>query len=374
MTSRAFVFLGDAQLPWIYPLGCELAAFGEVRMIRLEIGWRFYASERPWPRYPAAGVVKRASWHYPPGYHGKLAPIFDRPISRRVSSVVAELAQRNTEVTLIISDARLEKYTRTVSAPVVYLNYDDNASYDEAGNAYYADREIRLMDRASAIVCSSRYQRDRLRWAFPSFSTRVMHLPHGIQPAFLNQELPEPSPHVLIAGALSERYDWELIEKVVTELAEVRFVFAGEVHYDAKGAKRPKWQSTMERVLARDNVRHLRGLSHSDTAPLFWDAAVSWLPYDAALPFVRASCPLKLGDGIASGNPIVSADVPECRLYPEWVRVYREACDAIAMIKQGIADSQGKAARERRAAQVAFAAEHTWSRRASQFAEILASR
>lgn len=39
-------------------------------------------------------------------------------------------------------------------------------------------------------------------------------------------------------------------------------------------------------------------------------------------------------DGIASVRPILSTDIPECRLYPDWITIFDLIEDTIALIHE----------------------------------------
>ncbi|MEB3310430.1 MAG: hypothetical protein VKJ02_09365 [Snowella sp.] len=51
-------------------------------------------------------------------------------------------------------------------------------------------------------------------------------------------------------------------------------------------------------------------------------------------PFNQADCPTKFMDGIASVRPILSTDIPECRLYPDWITIFDLIEDTIALIHE----------------------------------------
>ena len=70
-------------------------------------------------------------------------------------------------------------------------------------------------------------------------------------------------------------------------------------------------------------------------------------------------------DGLASGRPMLSTDVPECRLYPEWISIIGSAEEAATQIRKMLAATPSAAAREISRRQVEFVRErHTWTRRA----------
>jgi hypothetical protein len=69
-------------------------------------------------------------------------------------------------------------------------------------------------------------------------------------------------------------------------------------------------------------------------------------------------------DGIASGRPIISTDIPECRLYPEWISIVHSAEDAIVLIHNQLGWSEKSEADEKSLKQLEFAHQNTWQVRA----------
>jgi glycosyltransferase involved in cell wall biosynthesis len=72
-------------------------------------------------------------------------------------------------------------------------------------------------------------------------------------------------------------------------------------------------------------------------------------------------------DSLASGRPVVSTPTPEFRLYPNWV----DLADTPESMARSLREAVSNQARERNAAQVQFAAQHTWTKRAEQLLSIL---
>ena len=131
-----------------------------------------------------------------------------------------------------------------------------------------------------------------------------------------------------------------------------------------------KWRTSLDAVLALPNVEHKPHVSDRENATYGWSSAVHWLPYDAALPFNTACCPLRLFTALASGRAIVSAPIPECALYPQWVRTYSNsnAVEAVDAIRRSLDESRDASA------QIAFARANTWQQRASSFVNLIEDR
>ena len=378
MSSPSFVFLGGGELPWVYPLGAALADHGPTTIIRLGATRSLRRTPVTWPFEEVPARLERLAWDYPPGFAGRFAPLFTPLLQVRTRALLARMEQLAGRAPfVVISDPRFGRFVPSVPAEgLAYLNFDDLASYDESARGREHPAESECIRRAGTTLCASRFQTDRFKAMYAARAADIFHLPHGVHPGFLN---PCPAAAaangtVCVVGALTARYDWDLIISVVTALADVEFAFVGEIGKGNVGVPDDGWESAMQVVLSQPNVEHVRGLQYRHTAQFYWKSTLSWLPYRTDLAFVRSSCPLKLTDGLASGHPVVSAGVPESRLYPEWVHVHADATEAAAMIRDLIAGALSTAAAARRCAQVDFARQHSWSDRARQLATILCRR
>lgn len=80
--------------------------------------------------------------------------------------------------------------------------------------------------------------------------------------------------------------------------------------------------------------------------------------------------PIKLREYLAAGLPVVSTDLPECRIHPEWTRIGRTADDFLRQVELALAETSPEA---RRARSDAMRAE-TWEAKVSLLGEILAKR
>jgi len=373
--SQSFIVF-DAQLPWIYPLVYELGRFGPSVAINLGVSqaW-FHRRVVKWPYVYPDDEVRKEVWSYPPGFNRKLGFIFDRPIRARLAKIIRGLKRQTGEIPyVILPNPRLFQYVEEVDpSHLIYINYDDySVSFDARGRAEIPAEE-KLVGLAGTVLCSSAYQVFRFKERFPACKSKIFHFPHGVHEAFLNpapDQLSAP-PTVCISGRLTSRYDWQLIEEVVARLPAVRFVFVGVIETVTHCGQSPDWLQCLQRVLGQDNVRHQEVKTHLDSRSYYWESVINWMPYKPDLPFVKASCPLKISDGLASGRAVLSADVPECRLYPEWISVYQNANEAVALISDEIKRMNSPTLQQRRKAQFEFARHNTWADRAQQLVEIL---
>jgi teichuronic acid biosynthesis glycosyltransferase TuaH len=371
-TDASFVIFG-AELPWIFPLAAELARYASVYGIELSAGYTPFR-KRVWPFDAPNTTLKKEAWTYPPGFNGTLGALFAPLVRARLDRVLRRIDRATGGSAYVVTPhPHFAGYLERIDPErLVYINYDNHAPNENAADDSIPPREDAIVARVGTILCNSRFQTLRFQKWFPSKADAIFHVPHGVHELFLNPQVTRaPEPNTVCAiGYLSARYDWLLVHDVITKLPFVKFYFVGEIVVDRIPGQAEDWQLWLNSVLELPNVVHVRGLKHRETAQYYWNTAANWMPYKPDLPFVRASCPLKLTDGLASGRPIVSSDVPECRLYPEWISVYTNAADAATRIVSAL-DADPMRANKRATAQIEFARRHTWASRADRVLAIL---
>jgi teichuronic acid biosynthesis glycosyltransferase TuaH len=372
VSNPGFIIFGGAELPWIYPLGVELAAYGPTALISLGT----FARELLWPFDDEPKGLIRLNWAYPPGFNGKFSFFFVKLIQGRLNKII-DLYQRQTGVApyVIVPEPSFEKFLPDQDrCGIIYWNYDDYSvgRTGEAALRFKAAEEL-LLKKAKLILTSSHRQSEKFKQYTTSKAHSIFHFPHGVQESFLNPS-PELAPgknRVCCVGSLTDRYNWQLIFEVTSRLPNVEFIFVGEKGYSLIGAV--DWYNQLRSVLELPNVKHLSGLKHRETNRIFHESALSWMPYDVNSPFVKASSPLKLMCGLASGFPIVSADVPECRLYPNWVSIYQNVDEAVSLINKELFCRDTHSRRERKRVQMQFADQNTWAMRAVRLLDLITS-
>ncbi|MBU2538857.1 MAG: hypothetical protein KKH22_10500 [Proteobacteria bacterium] len=367
--SQPFITF-EAELPWIYPLVYELGSFGPSMAISLGASSLFLRRRSmSWPYVYSGDRTKKELWTYPPGFNRRLGFFFDRPIRAKLNKHIRRLyEQTGKKPYVILPNPRLFQYVRDVDpAQLIYLNYDDYSVDFSTGVRLDNPAEDALIHKARMVLCASDFQMNRFKERFPSQKSKVFHFPHGVHSNFINP-LPGKSPKghsVCVVGWLGSRYDWRLIKEVVTKLKGVTFYFVGEIRRDTFVGELEFLFKYLEDVLSCKNAIHVPGVKHENTKEYYWKSSINWMPYKIDMPFVKASCPLKISDGLASGRQVVSADVPECRLYPEWISIYHDSIEAVSVIRNALNRSASSKEGERSLRQISFAAANTWGQRAS---------
>jgi len=363
----SFLFLG-ANSAWAYGLAEALAQRHATHAIQF-YDWLNYRRFRPtWPSRSCASLLHRSIYALPPGYAGQLEGLFRFYLQQLLQRWCQQLKRGSGENPWVVAPyPYLTPWVRKVPLErLIYYNFDDYVLYQPHRERKTLELEFELIERAAITLCASYSQVTTLQKRHPHRADRIHHYPHGVVDSYLNpqpEKLPEPMT-VGYVGNLTERMDWRLIYQVAQACPEITFVFVGGLDGNACKISEQDWQADREAVLALPNVRHIGKVPQGQVAQYYWSFAVNWIPYAVTDPFNQACCPTKIMDGIASARPILSTDIPECRLYPEWISIFHSAAEAIAQIHEGLAVGEKLEARKKRLKQLEFARQHTWSIRA----------
>lgn len=289
--------------------------------------WR--RGQRPWSWGEALRPDGPGLWRrelvLPSGWMKRYPTLGMRPVGR----CLADWHRRHA------GDARLVLvmtyphylYLRDAVRPdrTIYYNLDDYALYWPGQAEQVRALERRAVRESDLTVCVSSARAEALRAAVPEAAGRVHHLPHGAPSAMLAEHpwhRPAPPPEDLAGlprpllgyvGSLDDRIDWPLLARLAETFPDASVVLVGR-----PGADPPRgsdWSDARRRCLALPNV-HAPGWRPQAAVPLYNRAFdVCLIPYDTAHPFNLACSPTKLMDCMATGRPVVSTALPECRLY-----------------------------------------------------------
>jgi glycosyltransferase involved in cell wall biosynthesis len=218
-------------------------------------------------------------------------------------------------------------YLRDLVRPDVniYFNIDDYSQYWPRCADRVNELERQAVRESALTICVSKVRCDELRQLVPEAAGRIHHLPHGTPRALLADEpqyrpapLPDdlahlPRPCLGYVGTLEDRIDWPLMIEVAKRFPQASIVLVGRVPAGRAGA----WQDDARRCLAMPNVHLVGWRSQEELARYNRAFDVCLIPYRADHPFNRVSCPTKIMDYMATGRPIVSTDLPECRLHED---------------------------------------------------------
>ena len=180
-----------------------------------------------------------------------------------------------------------------------------------------------------------------------------------VDEAPLPRDVDLPSPVVGVVGHIGERIDIELLTAVADRGHSLLLV----------GAHNPTFEvERISRLLARPNVVWV-GPKEFEQLPSYLRVIdVGLVPYtDSA--FNRASFPLKTLEYLAAGRAVVATDLPATRwLNTDFIDIATSPRTFAEAVDRAVATPRTAELLRRRQA---FAAQHTWTRRAEVFADAL---
>jgi len=308
---------------------------------------------RPWrwklPRIQRGQNLWQHELTLPSGWMKKFPTIGMRPIGRSILNW-HETQAPDARLALVMTYPHYVHLSDIVHPNYqIYFNLDDYALYWPR----FADR-IRELERRAVLesdvtICVSKRRVDELRAAIPEASAKIRHLPHGAPTASLSDhawEEPAPPPRELadlprpllgFIGTMEDRLDWKLLTRLSEAMPEASIVLVGRPPAQPAG----DWLADYQRCLDRPNV-HPLGWKPQESIHLYNRAFdVCLIPYQSDHPFNLACCPTKIMDYMVTGRPIVSTDLPECRLYPELLEVTKSDDEFISSVRK-IVDAGSK--------------------------------
>jgi glycosyltransferase involved in cell wall biosynthesis len=237
----------------------------------------------------------------------------------------------------------------------VYYCVDDYAQWPGLDHGTLRRMEADLATRVDVSIAVSETLRDHLR----NLGAPPPHLlTHGIDPGHWSSGglLPKvldglPKPLVVFWGLIDRRLDVTWLTRLGRELTEGTIVLIGP-------------ESNPDPALARVPRLVRRPAATYDQLPaVARSAAVLIMPY-ADLPVSRAMQPLKLKEYLATGKPVVAADLPATREWADCQDLVRTADGFSQAVRHRIAEgtpSEQVTARQRLVGE-------EWSLKAAQFA------
>ncbi len=153
-----------------------------------------------------------------------------------------------------------------------------------------------------------------------------------------------PRPWLGFIGALEDRIDWPLLTRLADEIPGGSIILIGRRPTPTGAA----WEEDCQRCLNRPNVHLLGWRTQSQIGSYNQAFDLCLIPYRPDHPFNIACCPTKILDCMASGRPIVSTAVPECRLHEDLLAVAEDS-EAFVSAVRAILEAGPEEDRARRA-------------------------
>lgn len=372
-SSKKPVLFLSANTPWVYSLAQAMAGGGRPTTAVRIYDWRNYRRLRPrWPNGQPPQMLSREQWIFPPGFAGRLSPIAGLYVRLMILNTLRRMRSTPKEKICVVAP-----YPWLVSGldgiadiQIIYYNLDNYSLYRPDRSKLIADQEEKLVAKADLILCLSQHQTGYLSDRYPKRANCARHFPLGVVEHYLNQQ-PGASPQensVGYIGNLIDRVDWRFVRAVADAAPDFDFYFVGGLEGSGGGGQRANWRLDRALALEAPNVHHIGQVDQSEVAHYYWKYSINWIPYATDHAFNQASCPTKIMDGLASGRPVLSVDLPECKLYPSWVSVVRSVEETVGELRRlsSLANDQVRAQ-----LQIEFARRNSWGRRAELLEEWL---
>ncbi len=296
-----------------------------LRCADVRVAWN--KGQRPWNWNRPTTQTSPGLWQrdlvLPSGWMKKYPRIGMRPIANSIRRWHAETVPDGPLTLVMTYPYYLHLADRVWPDRLIYFNIDDYRLYWPGVADEVTRLEHRAVLEADLTVCTSLYRAEELRRDVPEAADRIWHLPHGAPTASIPdfaQNLPGaapgdlaqlPRPLIGYVGTMEDRVDWSLVAEVARTNPGASIVLVGRVNPDGE----EPWQVERRECLALSNVHAIGWRNQASIDGYNRSFDVGLIPYRVDHPFNLASCPTKIMDYMAAGRPVVSTDLPECRLY-----------------------------------------------------------
>lgn len=296
----------------------------------------------------------------------KLRAYDDAIVRLQAKRLAAAHSQESRSLTMIFHPALLP-YVRHLRSDFVAFHAYDLFEGTPGWTAEHDKLEVALLKQADVVTAVSTGIAERLR---EKGSRSVEVLPNGVDVhAFeaartAGGAVPEelaaiPRPRLGYLGSLHPQVDYALVATLARARPDWHFVMVGDIVQteDARAAR------DLAACRKCANVHFLGGKDRRIVPAFTVNMDVNLMLYRLDdKTWIKGIYPLKLHEYLASGRPVVSADIPAVREFAGVVRIAAGADDWLAAIGDAL-ESGGKGTPEERCS---VAAANTWDSRASR--------
>jgi glycosyltransferase involved in cell wall biosynthesis len=235
----------------------------------------------------------------------------------------------------------------------VYYCTDEWSSFSYVDKDEITKQEEALCRKVDLVFTTSRGLLEKKKVFNPeahlaSHGVDQAHFAKALDPATpLAKEL-EGLPHPIIGffGLVQDWIDTDLLATIAEKRPDWSVVVLGKSLVD------------LSRLKALKNVRLIDRRPYADLPMYCKGFDVGLCPFRINELTLHVN-PIKLREYVSAGLPVVSTDIPECRLAPEWTRIGRTPDEFIAEIAAALASDSPDARRRRSEAMKA----ETWERK-----------
>ncbi len=268
-----------------------------------------------------------------PAYgNATIVSLNQRSLVRQVKKAMRKLGFSDV-VNMVFNPAAGMIAGKLDEAELIYYCVDEYTAF--TGSSALKEIEEDLFRRSDVVVVSA----EKLYESKKQFNPNTFIIRHGTDWRHFRTALDEatnipadiadlPKPIIGFHGLLADWVDFELIKKTADRFKDGSVVLIGKIAVDAE-----------QKVKVLDDVPNVHFLGRKPYAelPAYCKA------FDVALnPFIindltLAANPLKVREYLAAGLPVVSTDIPECRVLPDCL-VAENHSDFIEKVESALAE------------------------------------
>ncbi len=231
--------------------------------------------------------------------------------------------------------------------------------------ALLRQEELRMLSKANlVIVVSEALYRNRV-----SANPNTFVVPNGVDiDAFKAiEDLGEPPedirsiarPVLGYIGLISARLDLNCLRLVLDNLPQCSLVLLGSIDW-------AQAEDELKSLLSRPHVHYLGRKTPQEMPAYLRHFDVCLVPYRVGEETVNAD-PLKAYEYLASGKPIVGADIPSLRRFSEVIRLASTEAEFLRHVKEAISDVDSEMPARRKK----LAEQNSWDDRVEQISHLL---
>ena len=320
-------------------------------------------------------TLGRGTQEVAPGLHVFTPLVLPLPASRLAA--VANLAVLRTTLAalrrrLVIGRFQLWSFLPTAAPYVgklgedlsIYYCVDEWSQFRSVHGAKVARQEEDLLRKVDVVFATSQALLERKR----PFNPETHLLSHGVDhehfSAALRPETPlarelvgVKRPIIGFFGLLEDWIDVELLAHVARSRADWTVCVIGRALVDVSPLR------------SLGNVLLLGRRPYAELPSYCRGFDVGLCPFRVNELTMHVN-PIKLREYLAAGLPVVSTDLPECRLHPQWTRVGCDPEDFVAQIESALRQDSPEARRLRSEAMKA----ESWDRKIEQLGMVVNRR
>ena len=247
-----------------------------------------------------------------------------RSVTRAVQSLLQRMQFDNPVVVTTVPNA--EEYPDLlVGRKVIYYCVDDFSLWPGIDAGIVREMESRLITRADCLIGVSNVICERLK-----ASGKPTHMiTHGVDVEIFSTVAEcehlvlngIKKPRAGFFGLIDGRMDWDLIVSLAGKMPDVSFILAGPV--DASAGKLPELE----------NLHFVGAVQYAELPKLISGLDVLILPYRTGA-LADSLSPLKLKEYLASGRPVISANIGDTADWVDMISIARTPAEWVTTIQE----------------------------------------